>query len=80
MSSSNILDSDQQDPTTSTAVNIIGRLQPYITTLKAANIDANNRMWRANLRFFGIDDSDKEPWSDSENKILDPCKNNLGLT
>lgn len=80
LSRSNTLDSCERNQSISTAANTINRLEHAITTLKAANIDTNNRMRRDNLLFFGIDDSDKEPWSDSENKILDLCKNTLDLT
>ncbi|KAK8786282.1 hypothetical protein V5799_023942 [Amblyomma americanum] len=55
------------------------QIRQDIAELKAANIDAKNRMRRNNLLFFGLDDSDKESWTESEEKVIALCKEKLDL-
>lgn len=42
--------------------------------------DAENRLWRSNLLFLGNPDSHSESWLQSEEKILEFCRERLGLT
>lgn len=47
-----------------------GRLREEITTLRARLDDAEDRSRRDNLLFFGIKDSPKESWQESEGKVI----------
>lgn len=42
--------------------------------------DAENRLRRCNLLFFGFSDDSNETWSVSEQKIVNFCAENLGIT
>lgn len=42
--------------------------------------DIENRSRRNNLLFFGIPDSGKETWDDSEAKVIQLCTDKLGVT
>ncbi|KAH9372567.1 hypothetical protein HPB48_016475 [Haemaphysalis longicornis] len=41
--------------------------------------DAENRLRRSNLLFFGLEDDEKEDWSASEEKIIKFCEEKLKL-
>lgn len=41
--------------------------------------DAENRLRRSNLLFFGLPDASDETWSASEKKIVQLCKETLGV-
>lgn len=42
--------------------------------------DAEDRSRRCNLAFYGIAEGASETWNDSENLIINPCKDHLGLS
>ncbi|KAK8768826.1 hypothetical protein V5799_014709 [Amblyomma americanum] len=42
--------------------------------------DAENRMRRCNLLFFGLSDDISETWPSAETKVIDLCKNELDIT
>lgn len=41
--------------------------------------DAENRLRRSNLIFFGVRDAENETWADSENLVLETCAQRLGV-
>lgn len=41
--------------------------------------DAENRLRRCNLLFFGISDDRNESWSSSESKVINLCSEHLGI-
>lgn len=51
-----------------------------IHTLESRCEDAENRMRRSNLVFYGHADKQNETWAQSEKLVLDMCSRNLGLS
>lgn len=51
-----------------------------LALLKAAADDAENRLLRNNLLFFGIKDSQTETWAESEDAVVGLCAQSLNIT
>lgn len=73
------LESSHEHPHTEPISVESGCLKHDIAALKAASVDVSNRLRRNNLLFLGIDDTDKETWKDSEDKVLAFCKDKLAF-
>lgn len=57
----------------------IASLSSKIKQLTDKCDDAENRLRRSNLLFFGIKDENTETWAQSEAKIVSFCSTNLGI-
>lgn len=65
--------SDQVNTTSAEAASF----QIQLKSLEARCEDAENRMRRSNLIFYGIPDADKESWAESQDAIIDTCRSLL---
>lgn len=75
----NLLEQRRSEPTISAEVEETCQMRQEIEVLKAAHVDANNRMRRNNLLFLGLNDCDKESRKESEKKVLEFCATQLNL-
>lgn len=55
-------------------------LTDKLKTIESRCDDAENRLRRTNLLFFGIPDLHDENWSSAEKKVIEFCSQNLGIS
>lgn len=59
--------------------NTLQTIATQLKTITSRCDDAENRMRRSNLLFFGIEDDEKEDWAGSEEKIISFCSEKLQI-
>lgn len=59
--------------------NALKTIATQLQTITSRCDDAENRMRRSNLLFFGIEDDEKEDWAGSEEKIITFCSQKLQI-
>lgn len=64
---------------TATNDDTLQSIATQIQTITTRCDDAENRMRRSNLLFFGIEDDEKEDWAASEQKIIAFCSEKLKI-
>lgn len=67
-------------PSSNFADGAIGSISDQLQAVVSRCDEAENRMRRCNLLFFGIPDEHKENWETSENKIIAVCSDKLAIT
>lgn len=59
--------------------NMSGTIGAQLRKIESRCEDAENRLRRSNLLFFGIPDEMSETWSTAENKVINLCSEKLGV-
>lgn len=67
----------QNSPVEGTSSNVLHTLTNQLQTVTSRCDDAENRMRRSNLLFYGIDDDESEDWAASEETIIKLCTDKL---